>query len=57
MGHVRGPVLRLRVALLRPANRRVSALRDSPAIVDWILLPAARRVHVHALGEVRLGFF
>ena len=27
VGHVRGPVLRLRVALLRPNNRRISGLR------------------------------
>ena len=34
-----------------PGNRRVNELRDLPAIVDWVLLPAARRAHVYALGD------
>ena len=26
-------------------------MRDPPAIVDWVLLPAARRALVHALED------
>jgi hypothetical protein len=35
----------------RPGNRRISGLRDPPAIVERVLLPARRRTHVHALGD------
>jgi hypothetical protein len=35
----------------RPGTRHISGLRDPPTVVDWVLLPAARRAQVHALGD------
>ena len=47
-GHVRGPVPRLRVALLRPGNTRINGLRDQLSSTRSSYPPRAVRMYMHS---------